>query len=404
MTPIRRAAAVLVLLALAGASPAWGQDDGSAEPAAEPEPPLEGVETTEEWERFSRIFAQELRQQGRIPDAVEEYVAVAALRPADRDVVADAAVLLVDHASGLAHGLQAGSPYLLTAESLVHMGVAREGVGDARLAYVIGRLRLADGSWRVAHQMLNEAGAAGFPPERLHHWIFIAAVNRAPELLQEGRAPEVIEELERLIREQPNHPQIVEGRLNLAAAYRRNNDRVRSQEILEELTRRYPQDHRAWSGLGREHLDQHRLDEALDAYRKALALSGADRDAYAQSLASIALVLYKLGRLDESEQAARGFMELDSASAPGLYLLAMLERERGETLEAIKLLRRAERLDRDDPTILTLLEQIHYERGEHEEARQVRERRDARYREPGKPSEREKAEDGDPAGEDDAAE
>ena len=363
--------------------------DKGTESGAEPAPGHpDGVETSESWEAFSRAFAQHLVRSRRIEDAMEEYYAVAALRHDDLDVVADAAVLLLDHATGLAQGLAPGSPYVNSVENLMRMGVQRGGRGDGRLAYVGGRLHLLNGKYDWAYELFGDARKAGFDEQRLRPWFFVAVVNRVPDMLREGGANEAIQELEALLADQPAHPNAVDAWVNLAAAYRRHNDRVKSEEILERLVASHPQDYRPWLALGREHFDQGRLEEALQAYRKALALSSAAPDAYSQSLASIALVLYKLGRLDESERAARSFMELDSGSSAALHLLAMLHRERGETLQALRLLRRADRIARDDPAILTLMEQIHYERGEVQEAKAVQKRRDAKYHEPGKESER----------------
>ncbi len=387
-TAVRTACTVTAVLCLGGAALAQDGGTGAAGPAADT------VETTDAWAAFSLEFAEQLRQAGRIPDAAEEYGACAVLRPDDLDVVADTALMLLDHAAGIAHALDAGSPYVAMIKGLIQMGVQRGGVGDGRLAYVIGRLNLVEREYAKAYDMLREARDAGYDDEALAHWYFIAAVNLAPERMNAGYAQGVIGELTRLIEAQPDHPQIIEALVNLAAAHRRNSDHVKSLKILEDLAASYPQDHRVWSALGREHLDQSRLGDALAAYRKALALAGSNGDAYAQALASVAHVLYKLGHFEESEAAVRSFMELDSDSVAALHLLALLHRERGQTLEALKLLRRADRLAKDDPTVLTLLQQVLYERGEIEEADAVQKRRDATYREPGKASERDKDEAG----------
>jgi tetratricopeptide (TPR) repeat protein len=385
-TPFRAAVPLLVLTFVAAVPPSVrAQEEAEPAPAtAERAPHPAGVETTEDWIAFTRELAAELRARDRIPDLVEELMAYAVLDPDQVDVVADAALLLFQHATTLAHGTDPGSPYLVTVEQLIGTAVSRGGVGDPRLAYLIGRLRLLDGRYNIAYDMLREAQKAGYDAERVEPWIYVAAVNRAPRLLDLGRAPEVIEELERLLREQPDHPRSIEAKINLASAYRHNRDRVRSLQIVEELTAAHPGDHRAWQALGREHLDQSRLEDALEAYRKALALSGAHQEAYAKSLASIALVLYKLGRFEESEKAVKGYLELERESASGLRLLAQLSRERGDTLEALRLLRRADRIAPNDPSVLTLMEQIHFERGEVEEAEAVRKRHEAIYYEPGK--------------------
>ena len=71
-----------------GTDPPPNPDDpASVESESEPESvpgrpaTVTDVETTDAWVGFSHAFATRLRAQNRVPDAVEEYVAIAALRP-----------------------------------------------------------------------------------------------------------------------------------------------------------------------------------------------------------------------------------------------------------------------------------------------------------------------------------
>lgn len=373
-------------LVLGSAAPARAQDDPVDEPVVEPgDTPTEagssgsaaGPETTEAWYRFSYALAEEMVRAGRVPEAVEEYLACAALRPDDLDVVADAAVLIIEYATRVAHGLDDGSPHVAAAERLVRLGVERGGKGDGRLAYVIGRLELRRGRVGVAFEMFQEALAAGFDMDRLRPWIFVATVHRAPWLLGQGRAEDVIRGLESLLAELPAHPEAVPAKVLLAAAYRRTGDQAASDRLLELLRTEHPEDHRAWAGIGAGLVEAERWEEALEAYRRALSLAGSDRAAYSGALAATALVLHRMDRVEESEEAIRAFLELERDSPAGLRLLASIQRERGETLEALRLLRRADRISEGAPDVLELLEAVLRERGETEEADAVRARLDA---------------------------
>ena len=54
-----------------------------------------------------------------------------------------------------------------------------------------------------------------------------------------------------------------------------------------------------------------------------------------------ALALYRAGRLDEAEQAARGLLEADAADAQGQLVQGLIGLDRGRTLEALRTLERA---------------------------------------------------------------
>jgi tetratricopeptide (TPR) repeat protein len=185
------------------------------------------------------------------------------------------------------------------------------------------------------------------------------------------RIDEAVEQLTAVIEEQPNHPEELAAKVNLAVAYRRRDERVMSEKILRKLLEKYSGNAQPWNTLGQVLFDQGRLEEALEAFRNAISLASASGQPYEEALVSLAHVLYKLGRTEESERATENFLKLKRDAPGGLYLMALLERDKGNTLEAVRILRRANRIAPNDHGILTLLQQVHYERNEFEDAEEI---------------------------------
>jgi len=361
----------LVVLVLAAASPSARAQDGDGAEDAAPR----GVESAEDWYRFSKAFGERLTAAGLVPESVDEKMACAMLHEDEIDPVADAALELVEYVAVQPMGLEPKVPEFGFIEHMVRVAVSRGGTGDPRLAYVIARLRAAEGDWDTAYAMLVEAREKEFDSTRVDPWIFRAAVNRAPRMIDSGAADNAIAMLTLVLEEQPDHPDVLEAKINLAAAYRKRDEHVAAERILLELTQSHPESPYPWNSLGRVYLDQGELAKSLEAYRKAVALA-AGRPPYAEALGSVAYVLMEMGRIDECEQALNAYLRLNPDSPAGLHLLGKLYRERGESLEAVKVLRRAARLAPWDPAILTTLQQVHYERDEKQEAEEVGERLD----------------------------
>ncbi len=385
-----------VMCLLLTASTARAQEDAGANPSAQPaaqpaRPPVEpappehpdGVETTDVWFQFSADYADQLIARGRIRETVEEYFACGALRPAELDKLAEGAVMMVNRGGRLPGGLDQDSENYRIVEDLIRAAVARGGKGDARLAYAIGRLRFVDLAWSESWTMLKEAFEKGHDPERTKRWLYRATVNRADLLIKAYRMDEAIDELTEVIADSPpdadGKPRdwMLAARINLAVAHRRREERVESERILRELVEEYPDQPAPWNTLGQVLFDQGRLEEALEAYRTSMSLAAQTGAGTEDTLVSVAHVLYKLGRLEESEQVLQTYLSRRRDAPSGLYLMAQLQRDRGERLEAIRTLRRAHRLAEDDGSILLLLSQLHYERDEITQAEAVKERLEA---------------------------
>lgn len=92
-----------------------------------------------------------------------------------------------------------------------------------------------------------------------------------------------------------------------------------------------------WFELGQEHEEQERYEEAIDAYRKCLAVSPRCPEAYF----NLGNVLRELNDRDGAEQSFRMAITQDAAFAPAWYNLADVQEQRGKLLEAISSLQAA---------------------------------------------------------------
>ncbi len=95
--------------------------------------------------------------------------------------------------------------------------------------------------------------------------------------------------------------------------------------------------------LGLARLQENRPEEAIESWRNGLVLSsGTDADLTWQ----LAIVLLKLGRLNEAEPLVEQYRRLSGSeepTGPVLFLNALLELKRNRPMEAIKLLDQAQR-------------------------------------------------------------
>jgi tetratricopeptide (TPR) repeat protein len=92
-----------------------------------------------------------------------------------------------------------------------------------------------------------------------------------------------------------------------------------------------------WFEIGQEHEEQERFEEAIEAYRKCLALSPRCPEAYF----NLGNVLRELGDADGAEQSFRMAAAQDPAFAPAWYNLADVQEQRGKLPEAIASLQTA---------------------------------------------------------------
>jgi tetratricopeptide (TPR) repeat protein len=92
-----------------------------------------------------------------------------------------------------------------------------------------------------------------------------------------------------------------------------------------------------WFELGQHYEEQERYEEAIDAYRKCLALSPRCPEAYF----NLGNVLRELGDRDGAEQSFRMAIAQDPAFAPAWYNIADVQEQRGKLFEAIASLQAA---------------------------------------------------------------
>ena len=98
-----------------------------------------------------------------------------------------------------------------------------------------------------------------------------------------------------------------------------------------------------WFEIGQEHEEHERFTEAIEAYRKCLALSPRCPEAYF----NLGNVLRELGEADGAEQSFRMAAAQEPAFAPAWYNLADVQEQRGKLPEAIASLQAALTLSPD---------------------------------------------------------
>ncbi len=341
-------------------------------------PTYAGEETSDEWFAWHQARADELLAAGRVDEAVEELFACAAIKASAMGQLADAAILAIESGVARPGGLTKTSRHYRVAEDLIRHAVSRGGKGDARLAFAIGRLRWVDRDFALAHDMFKEAyegaEAVGLDVEMARRWYYRGLVNRAGMLIEAARFDEAIEDIGIALELVPGHGDEVAAKINLADAHRHRDERKRSEEILLGVVKEHPDAARAWHTLGQVLNDMGRLDDALDAFDRSILKASATRIPFDDTLVAKARVLLRMGRLDECERAAEGYLAVRRDAPAGLFLLAMIQKERGEPYKAVKILRRAHRLSPEDETIMSSLGRFLFELGEVEEGERIQDR------------------------------
>jgi tetratricopeptide (TPR) repeat protein len=336
-------------------------------------------EDTQSWRLWEKDRIAELEWQGLYDEAIEESLVLSVLAPEDSRPLAHAARLAVESPTLRGGELIAPSPLFDIAQRCVRDAIGRWGQGDPTLAYAIGRLAFAQKKWPTAYRMFLEAKERGFEPPIVRLWLYRAAVNRAPLLIESGRGGEVVGELERLRTTLPGHPDERSLLVNLAAAHHRIQESEAAIRILEELVRKAPDAAEAYYLWGIVLRDKGDFEGAEARFRDALRHASATfrQETYRDSLLRLSEVLVKLNRLDDAEAMARQHLEIAKDDPGGLFALARVAQARGDLPEAVRLFRRVARLQPDALDTLLALKQVLYQLNETKEADQV----DARIQE-----------------------
>lgn len=317
---------------------------------------------TAHWVAWHKRRALTLRAEGRIEESVEEWMAVALLSGGAPSAVLRAAVETIDAAS-TGRYFQSSDPLYKLAEGMLYDVVRQGAMHDPSLAYVVGRMRMADQAWDKAYAPLEFARRRGFDPVRADYWWFRAAANYGSWLTDHNRADDAIKILDRALRDLPQHPHHFVVRINLAHAHRQNNEHTIAETILRsDVLSVFPQCAKAWDLLGQVYGDQARLDEALDAHRRAMDLAQESDDGTFTGPAVFETALYhaaatelKAGRIEEAEALARQYGrrkpdDCDAEFLIGTVFQAKYDRSNSfeDLSEAVRCFRRAARFNRED--------------------------------------------------------
>ncbi len=340
----------------------------------------EPLDTTERWYEWSLDFGRQLREERRRTDAIQEWQVCATLDPTRLEPCVEGALDAVRAGSEPGAGLT--GDYYHLAENFLRQGVPRGGEGNAGLAYVIGRLRLVDGDWGMAHYMLNEAdkGGLALPDLDLGAWLLRATVNRATLLIDGHAIKEAVTSLNDVLKRFGEAPgvtdrDIVALKINLASAHRDRDERIVAQRILDEVVKEGKATSRVYDLLGEILADQGRMAEALDAYRRAME-SSLDRQ-YADPLlhAGMALLKSQPPNLDEADAVLDQYLLIRPDDGDAIAIKGMVAHERGgdeDLAQAVRHFRRASRLKPKSYEVLTKLVSVLAEMGRLEEAEEVK--------------------------------
>jgi predicted O-linked N-acetylglucosamine transferase (SPINDLY family) len=159
-------------------------------------------------------------------------------------------------------------------------------------------------------------------------------LRTAVQHIEAGLVKEAEAALEKMLSEQPDHPDALH--LSGLVAVRLGNS-ARAVERIGRAIARSPDNAVYYNSLGILQGQRMRVGDALAAFRKALAL----RPQYPQALHNLALQLYGAGELDEAEGYYRQLLDLSPDFVTGQVNLASLLQAQGRLDEAARLYERA---------------------------------------------------------------
>lgn len=332
------------------------------------------------WVEWHRRRAMNLDAEGRALEATEEWVAVARLLPDDPRAATRAAVSMIELIAEPPNQPKPTDREYQAAEALIRSAIRNGALHDPALAYAIGRLRFADGKYDTAERMLGTAVRRGYDPVRALLWHGRAVISDSARVMTESAQGTdiAVERLRRLIEGQPNHPDLLAARINLATAYKTRGEHVLAEQSLLEVLRTADWAARAHLALAEVYAEQDRRDEARAAYRRARDTAAArddgiytGRDVLIAVLRSESFALLGQNDLDAAERSAKQYLELERDSGDAYYVLGMVELRRGQPDKAVPLLRRAKRLQGTRTQLLSALIQALTLTNQKDEAEQV---------------------------------
>ncbi len=151
----------------------------------------------------------------------------------------------------------------------------------------------------------------------------MATLQRAVGLLQAGRLGEALPLLDQVLADAPNQP---DGLMLRAMARSRMGDETGAQADFERAIPHHPQPHAVLNNLGNHHERGGRLDEAIAAYRRALAAA----PDFADARLNLALTLSRTDDFAAARTAIGEVLAQQPGHVPALNALGNLERRAGD--------------------------------------------------------------------------
>jgi tetratricopeptide (TPR) repeat protein len=213
---------------------------------------------------------------------------------------------------------------------------------------------------------------------RARYWQYRAAVNRAAMLVETGRANEAMEDLQRLLVEQPGHPDEHFLLIDLAAANHQMQQPDEAKKYLDRVLAADPGAADARYMRGVILADQGQLEEAAKAFEETLlhaTATYADKT-YRNTLMRLSAVQVKLDRLDAAEATATRLCEVAKDEPDALVAMGRVKVAKNDLEGALRLFRQAARLNPDSTQTLVSLKQVLHLRGLDAEAEEIGRRLD----------------------------
>ncbi len=231
---------------------------------------------------------------------------------------------------------------------------------SSQLKYILANMYLGLGRVDEARGLLEEAVRLN-PDHAPSHALLgkIYAQSR-----EEGMRERAVRELERAVALDEGN---VDALLLLGALALDGKKYGRAERYFARAVELAPDEAKPHFFMGRLYLERNELEHAAAEFKKAHDINGYDPTI----LIHLAVVLERLGKVDESEKLYRTLLALypaspESYTSYGSFLFRMNRFE-----EATKLFKEAEVLDRNNPSLKLRLSLLYIEGGEYDKAVEI---------------------------------
>ncbi|MGA8026460.1 MAG: tetratricopeptide repeat protein [Bryobacteraceae bacterium] len=248
-----------------------------------------------------------LVQAGRFPEAIESYRSALALDPRNRQV---------QFYLGLAYFKEGDTAHA----SRQFEEVLRLDPKDIRAATLLGASYLQSGeNARALNVLAPLAGSASDNPD------FLWSLGSA--LIANGKLREGVDAVERVARQSNAAEAWMVAGQNLL----RLSEFVRARDDLETAARLNPNLPGVQTSLGQAREKNADYQGAISAFRKGVEQNPRDEDAWL----GLGSDQYFTRDLDGARASLKQLLTIDSASVPGLYALALVEKSQEKTDRAV---------------------------------------------------------------------